>query len=78
MPLWLWAGFWDLLAGSALLIGAAIGYLARVPQRLIAAIWMRDPRMVEAPVHPGRAEPAGAAAEARQPAVPHGRGTDGG
>jgi ZIP family zinc transporter len=38
MPLWLWAGFWGLLAGSALLIGAAVGYLARVPQRLIAAI----------------------------------------
>jgi len=38
VPLWLWAGFWGLLAGSALLIGAAIGYLARVPQRLIAGI----------------------------------------
>jgi ZIP family zinc transporter len=38
MPLWLQAGLWGLLAGSALLIGAAVGYLARVPQRLIAAI----------------------------------------
>jgi ZIP family zinc transporter len=38
VPLWLWAGFWGLLAGSALLIGAAVGYLARVPQPLIAAI----------------------------------------
>ena len=38
MPLWLWAGFWGLLAGSALLIGAAVGFLARVPQRLIAGI----------------------------------------
>jgi zinc transporter, ZIP family len=38
VPLWLWAGFWGLLAGSALLIGAAVGYLARVPQRLIAGI----------------------------------------
>jgi len=38
VPLWLWAGFWGVLAGSALLIGAAIGYLARVPQRLIAGI----------------------------------------
>src|SRR5215210_691509 len=38
VPLWLWAGFWGLLAGSALLLGAAIGYLASVPQRLTAAI----------------------------------------
>jgi ZIP family zinc transporter len=38
MPIWLWAGFWSLLAGSALLIGAAVGYLAHAPQRLIAAI----------------------------------------
>jgi ZIP family zinc transporter len=36
--LWLEAGLWGLLAGSALLIGAAVGYHARVPQRLIAAI----------------------------------------
>ena len=32
------AGFWGLVAGSALLLGAAVGYFARVPQRLIAAI----------------------------------------
>jgi ZIP family zinc transporter len=32
------AGFWGLVSGSALLLGAAIGYYARVPQRLIAAI----------------------------------------
>ena len=38
IPIWLQAGFWGLLAGGALLIGAAIGYLFRVPQRLIAAI----------------------------------------
>ncbi|MGE5363266.1 MAG: ZIP family metal transporter [Bacteroidota bacterium] len=37
-PLWLQAGFWGLVAGSALLIGAAIGYFVRVPVRLIAAI----------------------------------------
>jgi zinc transporter, ZIP family len=37
-PLWLQAGFWGLLAGSALLLGAAAGYFASVPQRLIAAI----------------------------------------
>jgi ZIP family zinc transporter len=38
MPTWLQAGLWGLLAGSALLVGAAIGYFAHVPQRLIAAI----------------------------------------
>jgi ZIP family zinc transporter len=38
MPLWLWAGFWGLLAGSALLLGAAAGYLANVPQRITAAV----------------------------------------
>ena len=37
-PVWLQAGFWGLVAGSALLIGAALGYFARIPQRLIAAI----------------------------------------
>jgi ZIP family zinc transporter len=38
MPLWLWAGFWGLVAGSALLVGAAAGYFAHIPQRLIAGI----------------------------------------
>lgn len=38
LPIWIQAGFWGLVAGSALLIGAAAGYFARVPQRLIAAI----------------------------------------
>src|ERR1051325_411252 len=38
MPTWLLAGFWGLVAGSALLFGAAFGYFAQVPQRLIAAI----------------------------------------
>ena len=37
-PVWLQAGFWGLLAGSALLLGAAAGYFARVPRRLIAAV----------------------------------------
>ncbi|HJQ31082.1 MAG TPA: hypothetical protein VJ866_02830 [Pyrinomonadaceae bacterium] len=37
-PLWLQAGFWGMLAGSALLLGAAAGYFARVPRRLIAAV----------------------------------------
>ena len=38
VPTWAMAGFWGLVSGSALLLGAAIGYYARVPQRLIAAI----------------------------------------
>lgn len=38
IPLWLQAGFWGLVGGSALLIGAAIGYFAKVPQRVVAAI----------------------------------------
>lgn len=37
-PLWLQAGFWGLVGGSALLIGAVLGYFARIPQRAIAAI----------------------------------------
>ncbi|MDQ6861790.1 MAG: ZIP family zinc transporter [Verrucomicrobiota bacterium] len=32
------AGFWGLVAGSALILGAAVGYYARVPHRVIAAI----------------------------------------
>ena len=38
MPLWLSAGLWGLLAGAALLVGAAIGYLTRVPSRVIAGV----------------------------------------
>ena len=38
MPQWLLAGFWGLLAGSALLLGAAVGYLARVPKRVTAGV----------------------------------------
>jgi ZIP family zinc transporter len=38
IPIWLQAGGWGLVAGSALLIGALGGYYARVPQRLIAGI----------------------------------------
>lgn len=37
-PIWLQAGFWGLVAGSALLIGAAVGFYAEIPTRLIAAI----------------------------------------
>jgi ZIP family zinc transporter len=38
MPLWLQAGFWGSLAGSALLIGAAAGYYLNVPARLVAGV----------------------------------------
>lgn len=37
-PIWLQAGFWGLVGGSALLIGAVLGYFVRIPQRVIAAI----------------------------------------
>lgn len=38
MPLSLQALLWGLLAGGALVIGAAIGYLTNLPQRLVAAV----------------------------------------
>jgi ZIP family zinc transporter len=38
MPVWLVAGLWGLLAGSALLLGAATGYFTRLPQRVIAGV----------------------------------------
>jgi zinc transporter ZupT len=38
LPIWLQAGIWGLVAGSALVIGAAIGYFTRIPHRVIAAI----------------------------------------
>lgn len=38
MPRWLAAGFWGFIAGIALLIGAAAGYFAPVPRRIIAGI----------------------------------------
>ncbi|WP_341529403.1 hypothetical protein WKK05_08920 [Nostoc sp. UHCC 0302] len=37
-PLWLKAGFWGLVGGSALLLGSAVGYYAKIPQRVIAAV----------------------------------------
>src|SRR5699024_10055068 len=37
MTLWLQAGLWGLLAGGALVIGAAVAWLVRVPQRVVAA-----------------------------------------
>jgi zinc transporter, ZIP family len=38
IPSWLQAGLWGLLAGSALIIGALIGYFSKINQRWIAAI----------------------------------------
>jgi len=38
VPLWLQAGIWGLVGGSALLLGAAVGYFAKIPQRAIAAV----------------------------------------
>jgi ZIP family zinc transporter len=38
MPLWAVAAFWGLVAGSALLLGAAAGYYLKLPQRLVACI----------------------------------------
>lgn len=36
MPVWVEAWFWGFVAGSALLLGAAVGYFARIAQRTIA------------------------------------------
>ncbi|MCS0632330.1 ZIP family zinc transporter [Telluria mixta] len=38
IPLWAQAGFWGLVAGGALVLGAVVGYKFDVPRRLIAAI----------------------------------------
>ena len=38
MPLWLQAGGWGLFAGAALVLGAAVGWFAHVPQRAVAAV----------------------------------------
>jgi len=38
IPVWAQAGFWGLVAGAALILGAGVGYYLKVPQRLIAAI----------------------------------------
>lgn len=38
MSLWIEAGLWGLAAGSALVIGAAIGWFVRVPQRVVASV----------------------------------------
>ena len=38
IPLWIQAGFWGLVGGSALLIGAVLGYFVQISQRVIAAV----------------------------------------
>src|SRR5919112_1629492 len=38
MPIWLQAGLWGLIAGGALVLGAAIAWWVRVPPRIIAGI----------------------------------------
>ena len=38
MTIWLEAGLWGLLAGSSLVLGAAIAWTVRVPQRVVAAV----------------------------------------
>lgn len=38
MPIWMEAGLWGLLAGGALVLGAAAGYVLTVPPRLVAAV----------------------------------------
>jgi zinc transporter, ZIP family len=38
MPLWLEAGLWGLVSGSALVIGATIAYLVTVPSRIVAFV----------------------------------------
>jgi ZIP family zinc transporter len=38
IPLWAQAGFWGLVAGAALLVGAGTAYFVKVPQRLIAGV----------------------------------------
>jgi ZIP family zinc transporter len=38
MPQYIEAGLWGLLGGSALLLGAAVAFLLRLPQRIVAAV----------------------------------------
>ncbi|WP_407671473.1 ZIP family metal transporter, partial [Parafrankia elaeagni] len=38
MPGWIEAGGWGLLAGSALLVGSAVGDLVRLPPRVVASV----------------------------------------
>jgi ZIP family zinc transporter len=38
VPIWLEAGAWGLLAGGALVVGAAVAWLVRVPQAVVASV----------------------------------------
>jgi ZIP family zinc transporter len=38
MPIWTAAGLWGLLAGGALVIGAAVSWVFRVPQKAVASV----------------------------------------
>jgi zinc transporter, ZIP family len=38
IPYWMAAGFWGFVAGTALLLGAALGFFASVPRQLIALV----------------------------------------
>ena len=38
MPEWLVAGLWGLLGGGALVLGAAVAWVLRVPQRVVAVV----------------------------------------
>lgn len=38
MPLWMQAGFWGMVGGSALVLGAVVPFLTQLPQRLVAAV----------------------------------------
>ena len=38
LPAWVQAGFWGLLGGSSLVVGAAVAYMMRLGTRLTAGI----------------------------------------
>lgn len=38
MPIWAQAGLWGLLAGGALVLGAAVAWFARVPRNVVASV----------------------------------------
>ena len=38
MPVWLEAGFWGLVAGGALVVGAAVAWLVKVPHVVVAGV----------------------------------------
>lgn len=38
MPIWIDAGFWGLVAGSALVVGASVAWVVRVPRTVVASV----------------------------------------